>query len=142
MQPIETRRRFREYLVSQALDPDHLDPWSGWRAFKTFLHQEVEGVYDAAAVLFERENEGATMFFVRQFTEREDDLEDAEDQLIGRLIVEFQFDVQQLPDEEVWTLDFPTLEEWAAVVEGTRSFQSLVNQAPRFTDVYYDTGPD
>jgi hypothetical protein len=142
MKPIDTRRRFRESLATQSLLPERLDPWSGWRAFKDFLRQEVDGVYDAAAVLFERENEGVSMFLVRQFSEREDVGEDAEDQLVGRLIVEFQYDVQALPDEEVWTLDYPTLEEWASVVESTRSFQTLVNQQPRFTDVYYDSGPD
>jgi hypothetical protein len=142
MKPIDTRRRFRELLATQSLLPERLDPWSGWRAFKDFLRQEVDGVYDAAAVLFERETEGVSMFLVRQFSQREDRSKEAEDKLVGRLIIEFQYNVQPLPDEEVWTLDYRTLEEWASVVEGTSSFQTLVNQRPRFTDVYYDTGPD
>ena len=82
------------------------------------------------------------MFFVRQFTEREDAGSDAADVLVGRLIVEFHYDSTQFPEEEVWTLDYRTLEEWAAVVEGRRSFQAFINQEPGFTDVYYDSGSD
>lgn len=142
MRPLDTRRTFREYLTSQSLDPDHLDPWSGWQAFKGFLRHEVGGVYDAAAIQFQPETDGGSMFFVRQFTEREDKSTDADDVLLGRLIVEFQYDALQVSEEEIWTLDYPTLEDWASVVEGGSTFQALMNLPPSFTDVYYDTGPD
>jgi hypothetical protein len=142
MKPLETRRRFRAQLDKLRLDPDHLDPWSGWIAFKEFLKQEVEGSYDAASVQVRPEGRATSMFFVRQFTQREDASSDAADVLLGRLIVELQYDARQLAEQEVWTLDYPSLEEWAAVVEGERWFQALINREPTFTDVYYDSGSD
>jgi hypothetical protein len=141
MKPFEARQRFRAHLENLRLDPDHLDPWSGWRAFKGFLKQEVEDSYDAASVQVRLEDDATSMFFVRQFTRREDASSDA-DVLLGRLIVELQYGSRQLAEQEVWTLDYPRLEEWAAVVEGEGWFQALINQEPTFTDVYYDTGPD
>jgi hypothetical protein len=103
MKPLETGRRFRAQLEDLCLDPDHLDPWSGWRAFKQFLKQEVEGPYDAAAVQVRSLDDGTCIFFVRQFTEREDASSDAADVLVGRLIVEFRYDREQLPEKKLWT---------------------------------------
>ncbi len=141
MKPLETRQRFREQLTELRLDPDHLDPWAGWRAFKEFLKQEVEGPYDAASVQVQPEDDATSMFFVRQFSQREGRSSDGDDVLLGRLIVELQYDSSPLPEQEVWTLDYPTLEEWAAVVEGEPWFQVLINRKPTFTDIYYDGGP-
>ncbi len=103
---------------------------------------EVEDVYDAGAVQFHIEDEGQSMFFVRQFTHRADNTTDAKDVLLGRLIVEFQYEARECPEQEIWTLDYPSLEEWASVVEGEPTFQTLINLAPKATDVYYDIGPD
>ena len=141
MKPLETRQRFRAELEDLGLDPDNLDPWSGWKAFKEFLKQEVRGAYDAAAVQIGPREEGTSLFLVRQFTEREDASSYAADVLVGRLIVELHYDLRQILEREFWTLDYPSLEEWAAVIEGEEAFQSLVNREPLFTDVFYDTGP-
>src|SRR5688572_4912300 len=92
MKPLETRSRFRSQLEGLGLDPDHLDPWSGWLAFKEFLKDEVGGLYDAASVQVRPEDDATSLFFVRQFTQREDRRADAPDMLIGRLIVEFDYD--------------------------------------------------
>ncbi len=142
MNTLDTRRAFREHLAKLFLDPEALDPWSGWRAFKDFLRMEVEHVYDAAAVQFQLEGDGPSMFFVRQFTQRATSSDDAEDVLLGRLIVEFRYPAHQLQEQEIWTLDYPSLEEWASVVEGEPTFQTLVNLTPTATEVYYDSGPD
>jgi hypothetical protein len=141
MKPLETRQRFRAQLTDLRLNPDHLDPWAGWRAFKEFLKQEVEGPYDAASVQVRLGDDATSMFFVRQFSQREGRRRDEADVLLGRLIVELQYELRRLPEQEVWTLDYPTLEEWAAVVEGEPWFQLLINREPTFTDVYYDAGP-
>jgi hypothetical protein len=141
MEPLETRQRFRAQLAELRLDPDRLDPWAGWRAFKEFLRQEVDGPYDAASVQVRPENASTTMFFVRQFSHREGRSSAAADVLLGRLIVELQYQSMSLPEQEVWTLDYATLEEWASVVEGEPWFQVLINREPTFTDVYYDAGP-
>jgi hypothetical protein len=139
MKPLDTRRIFREHLADQSLDPDQLDPWSGWQAFKQFLKKEVDSSYDAAAVQFGIGDDGGAMFYVRQFTERENNRPEAEDVLKGRLIVEFDYDLPAV-EGEIWTLDYRTLEEWAAVVEGDTRFQSFVNHVPTYTDVYFDSG--
>jgi hypothetical protein len=140
MKPLEARSALRAKLVDQALDPELLDPWPAWRVFKQFLRDvEVEGVYDAAAVIVEPEEDGTTLFLVRQFSIWEDgEYEDeSEDVPAGRVVVEFRYEACQLPENEVWTLDYPTLEEWASVVEGALAFQTLINRTPRFTDVYF-----
>ena len=139
MHHLDTRRQLCEHLSSLALDPEHLDPWLGWKAFKEFLKREVADVYDAAAVQFLPEGDGGSMFFVRQFTERANQDDDAPDVLVGCLIVQLQYEAQHVPEDEVWTLDYPTLEEWASVVEGLPAFQDLVNRIPTYTDVYYST---
>ena len=89
MKPLETRQRFREQLTELRLDPDHLDPWAGWRAFKEFLKQEVEGPYDAASVQVQPEDDATSMFFVRQFSQREGRSSDGDDVLLGRLSSSF-----------------------------------------------------
>ena len=141
MKPLETRSRFRSQLEDLCLDPDHLDPWSGWLAFKEFLKHEVDGLYDAGSVQVRPEDDATSLFFVRQFTQRQNRRANSADVLVGRLIVEFHYEFRALADQEIWTLDYPTLEEWASVVEGAAWFQALINQKPAFTDVYYDGGP-
>jgi hypothetical protein len=46
------------------------------------------------------------------------------------------------PPCELRTLDLPTLEEWACVVEGMPSFQEGMARTPTETEVYYDEGPE
>ena len=140
MKPLEARNSLRARLVANALDPELLDPWPTWRVFKQFLREvEVDGVYDAAAVIVEPDETGTTLFLVRQFSIWEDgeDEDESEDVPAGQIVVEFRYEACQLPEHEVWTLDYPTLEEWASVVEGVPAFQTLINRAPGFTDVYF-----
>jgi hypothetical protein len=115
--------------------------WSGWLAFKEFLKHEVLGLYDAASVQVRPEEDATSLFFVRQFTQRENRRADAADVLTGRLVVEFDYKSRPFPEQEIWTLDYSSLEEWASVVEGAPWFQALINEQPAFTDVYYDAGP-
>ena len=56
-------------------------------------------------------------------------------------IIELHYDLRQVPERERWTLDYTRLEDWTAVIEGDDAFQTLVNQQPRFTSVFYDAGP-
>jgi hypothetical protein len=140
MKPLEARNALRTRLLDKALDPQLLEPWPAWRVFKQFLREcEVEDVYDAAAVIVETDDDATTLFFVRQFSIWEDgEYEDeSEDVPAGQVVVELRYDVCQLPDYEAWTLDFPTIEEWASIVEGESTFQSLINRTPTFSDVYF-----
>ena len=115
MKIVETEAEFLRQLQGACLDPRRLDPWEAWRAFKAFLHREVEEVYDAASFqygVFENDEGGleASVFFVRQFTEWS--VEEREDELMGRLVVELCYPPNTLPlfeDVDVWNLDFPRL---------------------------------
>jgi hypothetical protein len=141
---IQTEVELRRQLVSARLDPDQLQPWPAWKIFREFLHREVEDMYDAVSfqyVASDDEVEAAppTMFWVRQFTRR-DPVTD-EDELVGSLIVEFQYDPDAIPlhdDAEVWSLDYPDLEQWSSVVEGLPQFQDAVNREPVMTRVHFE----
>jgi hypothetical protein len=135
----------RQALTASGLNLSHLDPWEAWRGFKTFLHREVEGSHDAASVqwgVFSKDainHEEATLLLVRQFTERAE--LDGEDELVGRIVVELCYSPEGFRTDEpleVWTHDYPTLEEWASVVEGAPQFQACMAGVPTATDVYYD----
>lgn len=142
----QTEVELRRQLVSARLDPDQLEPWAAWKIFREFLHREVDDVYDAASFQYLAANdevdlEPPTMFWVRQFTERS--AETGEDELVGSLIVEFQYDPDVIPhheDADVWSLDYPDLEQWSSVVEGLPQFQDAVNREPTVTRVHFE-GP-
>jgi hypothetical protein len=117
--------------------------------FKSFLHREVEGSHDAASVqwgVFPNEALGedeASLLLVRQFSERAE--ADGEDELVGRIVVELCYApgvFQDLDPFELWTHDFPTLEEWASIVEGSPQFQACMGRVPTNTDVYYEEGAE
>jgi hypothetical protein len=140
----QTALELRRQLVSARLDPDRLQPWPAWKVFKDFARREVGDVYDVVSFQFsvsdtESGAEAPTMFWVRQFTERHPDSE--EDELLGSLIVEFQYgplDLRSQDDAEIWSLDFPDLDQWASVVEGLPQFQDALNGQPTLTSVYYE----
>jgi hypothetical protein len=130
--------------TGQALDS--LDPWPAWRTFKAFLRRELEGGYDAAALQFLPTDpdpdlsDEASLVLVRQCTAR---ASGGEDELVGRVVLEFRYAAQHfqhLPEVSVWTLDFPSLEEWASVVEGQPAFQEAMAREPLFSEVYYEEG--
>ena len=139
----------RRTLEAAGLNRTRLDPWEAWRVFKAFLHREVEGSHDAASVqwgVFPNDalsEDEASLLLVRQFSERVD--ADGEDELVGRIVVELCYAaslLQGLEPLEVWTHDFPSLEEWAAVVEGTPQFQECMARLPTSTDIYYEEGAE
>ncbi len=147
MEPHEATQAFQHLLAAQDLDEDQLDPWPAWKAFKSFLQQEVTGAYDAAS--FQCEHDTTTgggvhffAYFVRQFTTRSGgEGTDTEDAMIGRLVVELEY--PPLPvrvdlPAEAWTLDFPSDHDWASVVEGLPGFQEAMARAPLATSVYYE----
>jgi len=141
--------RLRELLDAAGLTPEGLDPWEAWRVFKVYLREPVEGgVYDAASFQsgrFDLEDgrDLVCALLVRQFSawEAEGDQDDAEhiDAPIRRVVVEFRYspETARLHEEiEIWTHDFPTLPEFAAVVEGTPAFQQAMSLEPIETAVY------
>ena len=81
-------------------------------------------------------------FLVRQLSQRQwDDEHDGDDELVGRLVVEFRYSPEALrlrAEVEAWTMDFHTIEEWATVVEGLPQFQDVMSHDPLETMVFYD----
>jgi len=137
----------QERLQGSGQALNRLEPWEAWKVFKTFLHAEIEDGYDAACLQFapgeagEEPDDESAILLVRQFSAR--DADSGEDELLGRVVLELRYAArhfQGLPAAEVWTLDFPALEEWASVVEGLPCFQEAMARQPLFTEVYYDEG--
>jgi hypothetical protein len=130
-------------------DLEGLDPWEAWRTFKQFLHAEIEDGYDSASLQFDifpddlLTSHEATLLLIRQFSDRRGP--DSEDELLGRVVLEFRYPAvpfQTFPRTDVWSLDFPTLAEWASVVEGMPCFQEAMARRPAATALYYDDGAE
>src|SRR5574341_86739 len=129
-------------LKAARLAPEALDPWEAWKVFKEFLAVPLlEDAYDAASfqcgVDTEVENPEAFAIFTRQFSRRHGKT----DELVGRVVVELRYDPLAVPwkgSAEVRSHDFPTLGEFASVVEGLPEFQGVVSRRPRESEVYSD----
>ena len=136
----------RATFAASAQAPEALVPWTAWRTFKQFLQREVEDGYDTASVQWGHfpteagEGEEAVLLLVRQFSERPE--QDAEtDELLGRVVVELRYPSRVLAagaSGDLWALDFPSLAEWASVVEGHGPFQDAMAAQPIATEVYFD----
>ena len=141
MLPTQAEQELVTRLTTAGLSPEALDPWEAWKVFKKYLHSEVQDVYDAASFQCgsfpDDQGEGESFYatFVRQFSR----LEGKEEAPIRRVVMEFRYGLDQVrPGEpaEVWTHDFPTLEEFASVVESLPQFQAAISTAPELTEVY------
>jgi len=139
MTPAQSEGVLLKRLTKAELNPDALDLWEGWRVFKAFCAQEVEGVYDAASFQsgrFEVEEGGERICasIIRQFSERDGD----RDEGVRRVVMAFEYSPESAVDAsaEVWTHDFESFAEFASVVEGLGQFQSLLNRQPLRTEVY------
>lgn len=142
----EACRTLQQALQASGQALDRLDPWEAWRDFKAFLQREVEDARDVGSMQFlplDPDDDEACLFVVRQFSERTPGT--GADEPIGRVVLELRFAAthfQALQATDLWTLDFPTLEQWASVVEGQRAFQEAMARTPLFTEVYYEDGSD
>jgi hypothetical protein len=140
MLPAQAERELHRRLEGVGLSPDALDPWEAWKTFKAYLRTVAEGVYDAAAFQcgqFEDDGGGESFYclLVRQFSQREGQA----DAPVRRVVLELRYDVGQVNPggpAEVWTHDFPSLEEFGTVVEGLPQFQGAMNARPKHTEVY------
>jgi len=140
MLPTQAEPELVRLLSAAGLSTSALDPWEAWKVFKVYLKTEVSGVYDAAAFQagpFEDDDGGESYYahFVRQFSAWEGDT----DAPVRRVVIELRYplaSIQPAAGTEAWTHDFPTLEEFATVVEGLAPFQAAMNAAPASTDVY------
>ena len=127
-------------LAKAHLKPDALDPWESWKIFKRFLEDTVTEVYESAAFqcgCFENESGDECFYahFVRQFSQWDGD----QDAPLRRIVFEFRYAVDDISPhvaQEMWTHDFPSLAEFASVVEGLPQFQSAMSAHPTDTTVY------
>lgn len=140
MNPAQAEIDLVNRLTGNRLSVDALDPWEAWKVFKAYLKAEVEGVYDAAAFQCGPVDDdgGGRAFcvsFVRQFSVWEEDT----DVGVRRVVLELRYPLGAIRPElegEVWTHDFPTLEEFCSVVEAMPQLQAAMSNAPDHTDVY------
>ncbi len=128
-------------LEVAGLDRHALDPWEAWKIFKSYLHIPIDGdLYDAASfqgdcVMTDVDAADFSAYFVRQFSRWEGE----EDAGLRRVVIELAYG--PIPGHApetctVWTHDFPSLAEFATVVEAQPTFQSAMNARPQRTDVY------
>ena len=131
MQLTDAEEQLLDRLEEAGLNPLALDPWEAWNAFKAYLRIEVDDdLYDAASF----QSDGYRAYFVRQFSQ----WHGQRDAGLVRIVIEFTYypSGPHLAAAEIWSHDFPTLSEFASVVEGSPQFQTLMSTGPRQTQVY------
>jgi hypothetical protein len=141
MLPTQAEQELITRLTAAGLSPEALDPREAWKVFKQYLHTEVQGVYDAASFQCgpfpDDGGEGESFYakFVRQFSR----LERKEEAPVRQIVMELCYGPDQIQlsvPAELWTHDFPTLENFASVVEGLPQFQAAMSAAPKHSKVY------
>ena len=136
MNALTARLELIQDLECARLNPAALDPWEAWKIFKGFLRRELEGGYDAANVQIALEPGGMCLLsLTRTLSERD---ESGDDVLIWSLSMDFVYPATtavELEELDIWLIDYPTVEEFAAVVEGEPSFQLLMAARPSSTSV-------
>jgi hypothetical protein len=140
MQITNAENELLDRLEAAGLNPLALEPWESWKVFKTYLqteflkaHLETEiagDIYDAASVQFDR----SRVYFVRQFSQWFNN----KDVGILQVLVALTFDRTGRPfqEAEFWSHDFPTLAEFASVVESDAQFQAAINSTVLRSQVY------
>ena len=126
-------------LVAEGLDPEGLEPWEAWKAFKRFLATPVETDDEGASVQFVWDEIAEGEFrvyleWIRQFVVVEGN-EDIPYRYVG---IELSYRTKDLPlerDLQVWSYDFPSLAAFASHVEGLADFQRAMNVGPVTTQV-------
>ena len=141
MLPTQAEQELIARLTAAGLSPEALHPRDAWKVFKEYLHIEVQGVYDAASFQCgpfpDDGGEGESFYvkFVRQFSR----LEGKEEAPVRRIVMELCYGPHQIQPgvpAELWTHDFPTLENFASVVEGLAQFQAAMSATPKHSKVY------
>ena len=129
-------------LRRNGLDPDRLEPWAAWKAFKTFLRQPIAAVEDACYVEFgtdEQEDGFWHLRFVRQLAVWERELQgstphpddqpssDPDLNVVREIVLDLAYDpARDLPPavREIASGEYATAPEFIAVVESDSAFQA------------------
>ena len=140
MRLIDLEGELTRLLTDAKLEPDHLEPWLAWKAFKAFINVPVECERDAASFQCsaEQDEAGAPHFFV-EFVRQCSVTEGGEDTPVAGVGIELVYDLEQFPvsdDQQVWSYDYPSFAAFAAHVEALPQFQAAMNQHPSATELW------
>lgn len=139
MRITDSEAELHRQLIAAGLDPEHLEPWEAWKAFKRFLATPMAIDDEGISVQCRREeaDEGEFMVYlqwIRQFAA----VEAGTDVPVRYVGIEFGYRPSELPFDghiELWSYDFPALADFAANVEGLAVFQRALNVTPVFTEL-------
>lgn len=146
---------FRRALAERRLDPEHLDPWEAWKAFKVFV-RSVE--WADSEVIFvglgieHPDDQFWHLTFVRELERvrsalppapllREEDFErePPEPEPLWDIVCDFSYPRSakfSTTRSEYASVDYSTLQEFVAAVEADSTFQAAVATEPVSSTVY------
>ncbi len=126
--------RFESELRAAGLDPDRLDPWEAWRAFKTWARQPVAGI-DADTLyvqlgLLDPTDDLRHVTFIRHL-----EIADADGELqpVREIVCDLGYDAgPQTPttDVELSSVEFTNLAVFFTAIEGRSDFQQAMALEP------------
>src|ERR1041385_9025914 len=139
MRAFEAEDRLGAMLEAAALDQGHLDVWEAWKVFKAFAREPVDADGEGIAVQATRDttpdgDERVYLSFVRQFTAIEGE-ESAPVRFAGLELVFDAADHQLTKDVDIWSYDYPSIQDFAASVEQAPAFQRAAALRPLETSV-------
>jgi hypothetical protein len=125
-------------LAARGLEPETLDPWRGWVAFKQFVRQVDEapdpGVSVQINVLGDRRP--VQLVFLRQILVADR----TRFEPIGGIVCEFWFAPRRhTPSSfEAWSFDSPSFERFVDLVEQHPLFEDLLATRPLGSAIYWE----
>ena len=126
-------------LAAHGLEPDALDPWRGWVAFKEYARAVHEEHDPGVSVQFTRDTEAGhtRLLFLRQAMRT-----DSEGGLtpVGGVVCEFTFpwSERSVSSWDRWSFDYATFERFVDIVEQEPDFQDLIVTRPLRSAVYWE----
>ena len=125
-------------LATRGLDPEALDPWRGWIAFKQFAREAAEQVDHGVTVQIAPAGDRRPihLFFVRQVLVSDGGRLEP----VGGVACELVFAPRRHTPREwrEWSFDHPTFERFVDIVEQHPLFADLLLTRPVSTAVYWE----
>ncbi len=127
---------FLAILASHGLEPDALDPWRGWLAFKEYVRAATDHRDPGVSIQVTVDPwRNTRLYLVRQVA----DPESEELTPVGAVICDFHFVNREPPAErEFWTLDYSDFERFVNVVEQDPIVAALFLEQPGASDIYWE----
>ena len=125
-------------LAARGLEPETLDPWRGWVAFKQFAREAAEAPDPGVSVQIEPLGHRSPihLFFLRQAVVPDGNRLEP----IGGVVCEFVFAPRRRTPRywQAWSFDSPTFERFVDVVEQCPLFADLMVTRPLGSAVYWE----